>query len=64
MLCPILHHKDHNPDIYPQENFPDCLTEECAWWDTIHGQCSIRTLALAIERLAAGALRGGPGDET
>lgn len=44
MKCPLLHHKEHNPDIFPCEVFEDCLKEDCAWWDRDNQQCFISAL--------------------
>ena len=48
MKCPLLHHKENNPDIFPSECFEDCLKEECAWWLDDISMCSIRDLALEL----------------
>ena len=50
MKCPILHHKKRDPDVFPGEEFEDCLEAECAWWDIIYSRCIV---------LSAGKYLGG-----
>lgn len=58
MKCPLLHHKEHNPDVFPGETFEDCLKEECAWWYARNQSCvalsiadRLLDLALALEAI-------------
>ncbi len=45
MICPLLHHKDRDPDVFPSELFPQCYRGECAWWNDDHGVCSVKAIA-------------------
>lgn len=62
MKCPLLHHKERNPDIFPCEVFEDCFEEECSWWDLAHECCAV--IALNQTFVAIGNVLGMTADYT
>jgi len=66
MKCPLLHHKEHNPDVFPGETFEDCLQEECAWWLDEMDRCAMLELAAsacAVAEHLSVIREYGPGNE-
>lgn len=60
MKCPLL--TAGNLERFPPENeeFLNCLKEECAWWDKKHKVCAIVVIAGSLKGiLGANMAKGG-----
>ena len=48
MKCPLLAIAWAGVVAKQEENYPDCLEEECAWFDENTGACSVLSLARVL----------------
>jgi len=48
MKCPLVILVCNRPDWKDETYTGDCLQEECAWWDQVHGTCGELTKAQAL----------------
>lgn len=51
MQCPLLFKVWDNPEDTRHFSPMTCLEKDCAWWDEILGQCSIKTLGTVLDGL-------------
>lgn len=51
MKCPLLIKVEKRWFRHPVYSPVDCLKEECAWWDRVLKQCSVRTIAAVMDGL-------------
>lgn len=53
MKCPLLQTGLYAGASPWSPDAPDCLKEECAWWNTFIGECAVSMLALEVNHLRA-----------
>ena len=50
MKCPLLGIVDHERVASDTKNMPECLNDQCAWWDDKSGSCSILALSYQLKQ--------------
>ncbi len=53
MKCPLLRVDDRERSSYPLPIAPDCLKEECAWWDEADERCIVQTIPFELNRIGS-----------
>lgn len=53
MKCPLLAIAWSGVVAKQQEDYPDCIKEECAWWDNEYNLCCVNRLSAGLAEMVA-----------